>query len=172
MESKSLALIVNQVAELENQLIESGGVVTEEIEKALLIVDTHLPEKIDQYSFTIERFDMAEEFYKNKAAFYLGLAKSMAQVTERCKENLKFAMKALGTTELEGVDVKYKLSPTNPSVVIDSEESVEEAYKITETTVKIDKKKILEDLKIGIPVNGVRMQENFRLTKSANRGKK
>lgn len=172
MESKSLSLIVSQVAELENQLIESGGVLTEEIEKALAIVDTHLPEKIDSYAAVIERFDLVEQFYKDKAAFYLGMAKSASSVTERCKENLKFAMKELGVTELAGNDVKYKLSPTNPSAIIDSEDAIEASYKITETIVKIDKKKILEDMKLGVPVVGARMQENFRLTKSANRGKK
>ena len=168
-DSKSLSLIVSQVADLENQLIESGGLITEEIENALAIRDTHLPEKIDSYAAVIERFDLVEEHYKNKAAFYLGLAKSAGSVVERCKENLKASMKELGVSELIGNDVKYKLSPSNPTVLIASDDAIEGSYKITETVVKIDKKKIAEDLKLGVPVVGARLQETFRLTKSANR---
>jgi hypothetical protein len=172
MNSKSLSQIVSQVGDIETQLIESGGVITEAIEGALAVYDTHLPDKIDSYASIIERFDLVEQFYKDKAAFYMGLSKSAASVTERCKENLKSAMKHLCVTELVGNDVKYKLSPTNPSAIIDSEEALDSSYKITETIVKIDKKKILEDMKLGVPVVGARMQENFRLTKSANRGSK
>lgn len=172
MESKSLSLIVSQVADLENQLIESGGEITEAIESALSIKDTHLPDKIDSYAAVIERFGMIEAHYEKQAEFYLKLAKASGAVVERCKDNLRHAMNELNVTELVGNDIKYKLSPTNPSAIIDSEDAIEASYKITETIVKIDKKKILEDMKLGVPVVGARMQENFRLTKSANRGKK
>lgn len=172
MESKSLSLIVSQVAELENQLIESGGVLTEDIEKALAIVDTHLPEKIDSYAAVIERFDLVEQFYKDKAAFYLGLAKSASSVTERCKDNLKFAMKELGVTELAGNEIKYTLSKNGPKAIVDDSSKIDQIYKVTETVVKIDNKRILEDLKVGVPVEGAHLEDVYRLTKSANRGKK
>lgn len=171
MESKSLVQIVNQVTALEMLLIESGGQITEEIEKALLVRETHLPEKIDGYALTVERFDMISAHYRQQANFYLDLAKSAENVVDRCKDNLKNAMKEMNVTELVGNDVKYKLSPTNPTVLVEDDSQVEDAYKIKEVLVKVDKKKIAEDLKLGVPVKGARMQENFRLTKSANRGK-
>ena len=171
-ENKSLSLIVSQVADIENMLIESEGVITPEIEAILAVKEINLPEKVDSYAAVIERFEMIEEYYKAKSDNILKIARAASAVYSRCKENLKFAMKELGVDEINGHDMRFKLSASKPSIIIEDDSKIDAAYKITETIVKIDKNKIGEDLKIGVPVAGAKMQENFSLRKYANRSSK
>lgn len=166
--NSTLVSLVQQVGELEQAMIESGGEITEAIEQMLVVTEINLPAKIDGYSEFIDRMDMIEEFYKEKADFYLRLAGSAAGLAKRCKDNLKLAMQTLGTQEITGFDIKFKLIPSNPSCVVDDEGVVDGSYKITETITRIDKKRIAEDLKLGVPVSGAHLERGVSLRKYAN----
>ena len=170
--SKALQLIVNEVAQLEQMLIESGGEITPEIENMLAVKDVQLPEKIDGYYSIIERFELIQDFYKQKADAMSRLAKAASQVSDRCKDNLKLAMQELNVDELKGQDYRFKLSPSNPSVIIPDESLLDQSYTITKTVTSIDKKRILEDLKLAVKVMGARLEENFSLRKYLNRSAK
>lgn len=172
MEQRTLSAVVEIASSIEQMLIESGGEITPEIEKSLYIVDAHLPYKIDSYAAVIERMDIVSSFYEEKSVFYKKLSDSASDAVKKCKDNLRFAMNALNTNELCGSDIKYKLSPGKPSIIICDENAIDESYKTTETTVKIDKRKILDDITAGASVTGVKVQENFRLTKSVNRARR
>lgn len=167
-ENKSLISLVHQAANLEELLIESGGEMTPEIEILLETKEINLPEKVDNYDLMIDRMDMIEKFYKEKADFYLRLAGSAAGLAKRCKDNLKLAMQTLGMQEISGFDIKFKLIPSNPSCVVDDEGVVDGSYKITETITRIDKKRIAEDLKLGVPVSGAHLERGVSLRKYAN----
>lgn len=170
--TKSLTSIVSEIATLENSLIESGGEITPEIENAIALRDSHLPAKIDSYAIVMERFGGVAEFYKAKADSYLKLARAANAIIDRCENNLREALRSLETKTLEGNDVVFRLSPSNPKVVFDNENLIDDAYKVTETVVKIDRKRIADDLKIGVPVPGAHLEESYSLRKSVNRGKK
>jgi hypothetical protein len=84
-------------------------------------------------------------------------------------------MKELNVEELEGFDMKFKIRKSPPSCVIDDESKIDPAYKITETIAKVDKRKMLEDLKLGIPCDGAHMTQNVTVKVVANtpgKGKK
>lgn len=166
---KSLSLIVSEVAQLEAMLIESDGEITPEIESMLAVREIQLPEKVDRYASVIERFDLIEEFYKEKADQIYKLAKAAGTVSIRCKENLKASMMDLNVSELTGNEIKFKLSPSNPSVEIVDQSKLNGSYLITETITKVDKKRIGEDLKLGVPVDGAELRQTFSLRKSLNR---
>ncbi len=167
-ENKSLMALVDQASELEKALIESNGEVTEAIAALLEVNELHLPAKVDGYAFFIDRMDSVETFYNEKAAMFLKLAKSAAAVAARCEFNLKAAMLTLGTDEITGFDVKYKLVKSNPACIIEDDNKIDGSYKITETITKVDKKRIAEDLKLGVPVEGARLEYGQSLRRYAN----
>lgn len=166
--SKSLVNLVSHASELETALVESGGEITPEIESLLEIKDVHLPDKIDGYAMFLDRMELVEAFYKAKAEAYLRLAKAASNVIDRCESNLKFAMNATHQDELIGNDFRYKLVKSNPAVIVEEESKLDESYKITEVVTKIDKKKIAEDLKLGVPVEGARLEQSHSLRRYAN----
>ena len=168
MDSKSLRTIVSETAQLETMLIESNGEITPEIEAALSVKEINLPQKVDNYSMVIDRMESVSKFYYEKAKIFMQMSKSAESVSERCKANMKFAMQELKVTELVGNDIKFKLVKSNPAVVINDENEVDGSYKITKTTTSVDKKRIADDLKLGIPVKGAELQQNQSLRVYAN----
>lgn len=153
---------------LEQMLIESHGELTPEIEEMLTIKDVQLPEKIDGYAFVIDRMDSVSDFYKRKAEMFMRLSKSATSVSYKCKENLKSAMALMNVDELSGFDVRFKLVKSNPSCVIEDENKIDASYKVTETVISIDKKRIAQDLKLGVPVDGARLEQGTSLRTYAN----
>ena len=115
---KSLAVIISETAALEQALVDSQGEITPEIEAMLVVKDTHLPEKVDNYSMVIDRMNTIHAFYRAKAEMFTRMAKAADTVATRCESNLKLAMETLHTDEIMGNDIKYKLVRSNPSVII------------------------------------------------------
>lgn len=157
---QSLRTLVQLSAQIEESLILSSGEITPEIETALAVKDIQLPEKIDNYSLVMDRMKSLSEFYSQKADVFLRLSKAANGIVDRCKDNLKFAMIEMNTNELLGNDYRFKLQNAQPSTVIEDENKIPDSYKIIETITKIDKKRVAEDLKIGVPVEGARLEQS------------
>lgn len=170
MENKSLVTLINETAKLEQMLIESGGEITEEIEKALAIKETNLPEKIDGYKFTIDKFSSHESFYAERAEFYSRTAKACANVQERLKNGIKEAMQALGVSELVGSDIRFTLQKSAPSVIVEDESLIPEEFKSTKVTISIDKKKLKDALSLS-DLPGASLKEGVTLKVYANNNK-
>lgn len=168
MVNKSLVALVDETSALERALIESGGEITEEIAKLLEVRDLHLPTKVDNYALVIDRMESISTFYKMKADAYLLMAKAASGVIDRCQFNLKLAMQAMHTDELTGFDVRYRLTNSTPACIIEDETMLDAGYKITETITKIDKKRLVEDLKLGVPVDGARLEKTTALRRYMN----
>lgn len=164
MNEKSLL----QLVEIEKLLLESGGELTPDLEAALFVPSSSLPDKIDSYDLTIDRFESNAKFYKERAEFFSNLAKQFIAAADRLKENVKLAMAELGTDELVGFDIRFKLQDTKPAVVVEDESKIDGAYTTVEQVVKINKDRILQDLKLGVPVVGVRLEPRKSLRVYAN----
>jgi len=167
MGNKALMVLVQESAALETALIESGGEITPEIEALLVVKDLHLPEKIDSYAMVTDRMDAVAQFYKLKADMFLRMAKSAESVIDRCEANIKAAMTAMATDEIKGNDIRYKLQKSPPACEIPDENLIDAGYKITQTITKVDKKRITEDLKLGVPVLGAKLTYGTSLRRYA-----
>lgn len=164
---KSLAAIVNESNQIEAMLLESQGEITEAIEAALAVRDLELTEKVDGYSHIMDRFAALESHYKEKAEFFSRISKQCSNVQDRLKNNIKFAMQEMGTTELVGVDIKFTLKPTTGSLVIDDAEMVPVEFKSEVIETVIDKKKLKDAASKG-EVPGARVEPGFSLRMFAN----
>lgn len=167
-DSKSLVRLAEESAKIEIALAESGGELTPEIEAALAVLDLKLPAKIDGYAFFLERMAQVACHYDERVKAYERMSKSANAVIKRLEDNIKYAMESTKTDEIKGVDVRFKLSPTAGKVVIENEELIDPAYTVIEQVRKIEKKRIGEDLKAGVPVKGARLEVGTSLRRYAN----
>jgi len=169
--NKPLAVLINETNLLEQMLVESQGTITPEIEKYLAVKESQLPEKVDGYSLVMDRFEHLEAYYKQRADFFSQVADQCKAVRERLKENIKYAMKDLGTDEVAGFDVRFKLQKVKPKLVVDDEAKIPKEYYKTVITESLDKEKLKEDLAIG-KIEGAHLEESFSLKTYANVPKK
>lgn len=150
----NLSNMVLQVAQLEMALIESGGEITKEIEAMLIVKDVDVPAKVDAYAFTIERLEKSVELLSAKADQYKRMAKSAENAISRLKGNMLTAIEIYGKDYIEGIDSKFTVRQSPPACIINDESVIPGEYLITETITKIDKKKIISDIKAGKHVSG------------------
>lgn len=153
----SLRDLVHASNSITEALID-GGELTPELESALAVIETNLPEKIDGYHIMMTRLEEEAKYFKEKAAEFSLLANRIQNTQCRLKESIKQAMRDLGEDELKGNDYRFKLTNLKPKLVID-EIHIDRSYYMQVTKYEIDKKKIEEDLKLGVPVKGAKLEE-------------
>lgn len=166
-EKITLRDLVKSSQSIVEALIESGGELSPEMEAQLQNLEINLPAKIDAYASVMERMEMEEEYWKQKAEVLRSVAKGCSNVRERLKESLKYAAQSINATELIGNDVRFKISNSKPKLVLDG--PIDPAYVIQVTTTEVDKKRIEEDLKIGVPVEGARLVETKSIRAYVNK---
>lgn len=121
-----------------------------------------------------------EEKAKNTAAYIQGLeaeAKAIEDAEKRMKSRKQFLinqakrlreylysnMQHTGIVNIKSPEIVVKLQNNPPAVMVESESSLPDIYKITESVTKIMKSDISRDLKSGIVVPGARLMTSKRL---------
>lgn len=82
---------------------------------------------------------------------------------ERLKQYLKASMETAELYELKLGTKKVKIQNSPPKVIIDAEDKVPAKFKTVVTTVKIDKKEIVKELKKDKKVNGCHLEQDTHL---------
>ena len=168
MDNKSLMNIVNESVAIENMLIESGGELTPEIEQALRVTEENLTAKADGYHLIIERFDTLEAYYKSRAEFFKQVSTQCSNVVSRLKNNIKYAMAELNVDEIKGLDVRFKLTPTSGSLVIEDEELIPIEFKTEVVSTVLNKPAVKAALSVGGVVPGAKLEKGSSLRVFAN----
>lgn len=171
IEKKStLPSLVLEASELIQKIIDAEGEITEEVENALAEVEAKLSVKADSYAVIMDRFKLESDYYKEKGKELTELAKRLSNASDRMKEAIKFAMLKLKTNEIQGEDIKFKLSLSKPKLVID-EAKLPGEYKVQVVSYIPDKEKIQTALNLGDDVAGAHFETSHSLRKYAG-GKK
>lgn len=160
----TLPEIVARANLLEQALVEAGGELSPEIESMLEEVGKDLAAKTDSYAFFMERLDVQAEHWKAKADAFAKVSKSCKNLKERLNDRIKEAMRELGTEEIVGSDMRFKLSKMAPKLVIE-EALLPKEYLMAVTEYVPDKERIKEDLANKCEVTGAKMEEVFALRK-------
>lgn len=170
-ESKTASLVAMAIAiaPLEQALIDSLGMVTPLIDEMIVVKDVQLPGKVDAYAAILRRGRTIHAEYLADLKLREAIANGLLKTLERLEENVCLAMEELMADELSGFDTTFKLQANPPSVFIESEEAVPAEYKSTVTTTKVDKRRLAEDMKIGVPVTGARLVRTRRLVSRVKR---
>ena len=133
----------------------------------LIISEKDLVAKTDGYAAIMDRLEIEIEFMDMRARQYQSAVRSLKNGKDRLKDNLKSAMRLLEKTELIGGEYKFKLCRSAPRYVVD-EVDLPEMYFKEIITVSKDLPRIKADVKQGIQIPGVHVEENYSLRKSLN----
>jgi hypothetical protein len=155
-ENKSLIALS---AEVEEDLITSGGEITEMIATKL----AQISRKVDGSVFVLERFEKIEEHYKEKADKLLSIAHAAKVARERLKDYIKTAMEIQGVIDLEGDDFRFRITKAPPAVEILDQSKLPDEYIVTKTTKAIDNKKIKAAIESGQKVPGADLRYSVGL---------
>jgi len=162
-QTNSLSQLMDVATIIDRELAENNGELTPEIEALLGLTETLQSEKVDQYDYVIKRIEAESAFLKERASEFTAAAKARSNAVERIKERIKSLMLLHDKAEVCGEYVRFVLSPTIPSLIIDSQEQLPAEFVQTVTTQKIDNAAIKKSLQDGMPVAGAHLQESFRL---------
>jgi len=166
--SETLNSLMAAQHELLEALVASDGELSAEMESKLAQLEVSVPAKLDSYYLIMERLDSEAAYFKSRAEEFAMAAKQMGSAKERLKDNLKFHMQSNALKELVGVDYKFTLSNSKPKVII-NESLVPKEYTREVVEIKIDKDRIAEDLKIGVPIPGCHLEDVFAFRSSVNK---
>lgn len=166
-DTKSLIAISRLSAEIELKLIESEGLITEEIE-SMIAVSANMPAKVDSYHEVIEKFIDTSERLKNKAKKYEAAAKRYSAIVDHLKENIRQVLREQGLPRLSGNEIHFRFVRGNPAVKILDATKLPGKYLITKTETNVDKALLASDLKNKIIVEGAELEETFTLRQFEN----
>lgn len=161
--TKTLSTIIDDAKRLELAVWDSGGELTEEIESLLAINAQDLSQKVDNYAMLLQRIEIAEDYYKKCADRYRDAASKMGKIHSKLSENVHHAMDVLKVKSLSGELNSFSIRLNPPSVVIDDETKIDRNYFKEVITYSIEKKRLKDDLKMGLQVSGAHMEQRSSL---------
>lgn len=159
---KPLNKLVAEMREVEDKLLEFDGEINEQTTKDIVKFEeghAAIRAKIDSYKYIIDRSKVEALFWKKRKDQIARVQKSYESLGNNLRELLKFAMKNLNVDEIKGEDFVFKLQNGKDSIVY-NEKEIEDAYKKQTVITEIDKKKILDDIAMGLDVKGVTVVKN------------
>lgn len=171
-ESKSLMAYVKDHGKLDELLFESNGELCEELDQFLEITEKGLAQKVDGYKLYIDHLESRAQYFKELADEAKIHEKTFLSVVRRMKENLKFAMHNMGTTELKGEQYRFALTEPTDKVVIENEEIIPVKFTKEEIVFKIDRELLTAALKAGEQIPGAKIELTQQLRQYVNSNSK
>jgi hypothetical protein len=160
--NKSLFQIEQEYQLLTDQLIESEGELTPELEQALDIAQTELQTKGVAYSYIIKKIDAECDIIDAEIKRLQSIKKARENASERLKTRIKQAMELFDMPKIETPLIKLSFRKSE-SVEVDDINSLPAMYKTIKLTETPDKKLIKDSLKLGKEIPGCRIVENNNL---------
>lgn len=113
MENKlTLFNLSAEMAEIENALIDNGGELTPELEKALTFTQEALTRKADDYGAVLQKFTALSEACKAEIDRINAIKKTADNSVKNIKERLAWTMDNFQMAKLEGSLHKFSLVKT------------------------------------------------------------
>jgi chromosome segregation ATPase len=128
----------------------------EALEDALNNLGKDIEIKLENYAKIIKNFESDIAGLKAEEERLAKKRKAMENSIKNMKQRMTEAMIRTGKVDIKGELFKFKVQANPPAVVMDVNyiEDVPEKYLIAQDP-KIDKKKLAEDLKAGVELDGV-----------------
>ena len=128
----------------------------EALEDALNNLGEDIEIKLENYAKIIKNFESDIAGLKTEEERLAKKRKAMENSIKNMKQRMTEAMIRTGKVDIKGELFKFKVQANPPAVVMDVNyiEDVPEKYLIAQDP-KIDKKKLAEDLKAGVELEGV-----------------
>ena len=160
--NKSLFNISAEMQMIINELMETGGELTPEIENALVITQDQLQSKSIGYAVVIRAMEYQNATIDAEIKRLQDHKRTRTNTVERLKNALSMAMQVCGMEVIEDATTKITFRKSQTLEIID-ETKVPKKYKTQVVTTKIDKNAIKADMKNGDIIKGVELITNQNL---------
>jgi len=130
------------------EMMEDPEADPQAIQDSMESLDYMLEDKADGYAKVIAELAAKSDALKEHAERLDTRRKTIDGNIRRMKENLQQAMTAAGREKFKTELFSFGIQNNPPALVIDNEEEVAEEYLLPQPP-KVDRKKILDDLKAG-----------------------
>lgn len=161
--STSLIAITREIQAIESAIIESGGELSAELEERICTATIMQELKCDAYSAIIARCNSIKAEYEAQVESLAKVANTASLISKKLKNNIKEALKELGTTELNGQITRFKLSSSKPKVTIINIELLPKEFYARAVTYTPDLELIAEAIKAGQVVPGAELTPSYSL---------
>jgi hypothetical protein len=159
MSNLNIYQIEKEYLDLANQLIESGGECSPELELQLTINQEQLEQKARGYGFVVKQMESDISIIDAEIKRLGELKKARLKTIDRLEATVSNAMQLYQINRLETPTLKISFRKSE-SVEIDDESAISFAYLKEKITYTIDKVAIKEAIKKGEVVAGARLQVN------------
>jgi hypothetical protein len=159
MSNLNIYQIEKEYLELANQLIESGGEVSPELELQLTINQEQLEQKARGYGFVVKQMESDVLIIDAEIKRLGELKKARLKTMQKLETTVSNAMQLYQINKLETPTLKISFRKSE-SVEIDNEADIPAQFLKEKITYTIDKVAIKEAIKKGEVVIGARLQVN------------
>lgn len=167
-QNKSLIELTTDYNFLLKCIVESEGEISPDIERQVEITEDMLSLKIDKYDFLMKKLESEEAHWKERADAYAKVARTCNNVRAKMKDRIKEVMISLGKKEIIGETTTFKLTNSNPKLII-NEKELPSDYVVETVIIEPNKDKIKDALKNGKSVTGAYLEEVLALRTSVSR---
>lgn len=162
---KTLVQIAFEFESIMDEIANSEGELSTEMEEALKSSDLEFAKKIDAYGHCDSRMSQEIEYLKKKADILYARAKRIESAQDRMKDVLKTVMVAMELKKAQGEDYSFTLSESKPKVIVGDEMQLPRGYFKEEIVTKLSKDALREALEAGVVVPGARLEKGYTLRK-------
>lgn len=134
---------------------------TEEVNKSLDIIQDEFDKKAENIIKVIKNIEADAKALKDEADRLSDKRKRLEKKKEDLKEYLFYNMRATNTKKIKAGIFDINIQKNPPSIKILDENTIPDKYKIF--TFKPDKKQLKEDLKNGVKITGVSLEQSESL---------
>ncbi len=124
---------------------------------------TWAPAAVDKGILISDQFEALGEMLKKRGKELVAAGQSRINWAKNFRQALRGQMNLDGSTEILGIDWRVCVQKSKPKLIIENEDDVPDAYKRAVTTYVIDKEALRQDLELGVPVAGARLESDGAL---------
>lgn len=157
---QSLYKIEQDYLELINQVEESDGELSQEVQDALIINEGQLKQKSISYLEVIKAKEAFNSNVDEEIKRLQAIKKRNNSLVNRLNSTLLDAVNLYGDFEVGTLTFTTRKSER---LIIDNEEDISNDYKVTKLVTSVDKLAIKKAIKDGQDVKGATLQENKNL---------
>lgn len=158
-QTTSLAAITRTLHEIELELIEAQGVISQALEERLSVATIAQEKKVDAYDAIMKRCGTLEQEFRDKADVLIAIARAAKSLNSKLRSNVKFAMDQLGVTQMNGENVRFSLSKGKQKPVVFDLDSLPKEFLKEVIHLEPDMDKIFATLSAGQEIPGTRLEE-------------
>ncbi len=142
-------------------LLEDETISQDLIEKAMKEVSEDIEEKAENYAAIMKNLEAEAEALEKEVKRLAARKSSLRNRNKILKDNLENSMKATGKTKFKTRLFSFNIAKNPPSLDIADEELIPDKYIVyTKSTAK---KTMIDDLKQGVVIKGVKLKQTESL---------